>query len=145
MQFDYGSDGTLYWGVNNSSSRSDLWENAVAYTGAMGDGSLLYPAKKFSTLEPLSTLRLESIREGQEDYEYLWMIEQAIMQYNLENGTNHDPKALMAHLYEGLYEGMRLTRGQPELFLQKRLSVLNVLQMITADPDSAINILLAEK
>ena len=145
MQFDYGSDGTLYWGVNNSSSRSDLWENAVAYTGAMGDGSLLYPAKKFSTLEPLSTLRLESIREGQEDYEYLWMIEQAIMQYNLENGTNHDPKTLMAHLYEGLYEGMRLTRGQPELFLQKRLSVLNVLQMITADPDSAINILLAEK
>ena len=145
MQFDYGSDGTLYWGVNNSSSRSDLWENAVAYTGAMGDGSLLYPAKKFSTLEPLSTLRMESIREGQEDYEYLWMIEQAIMQYNLENGTNHDPKALMAHLYEGLYEGMRLTRGQPELFLQKRLSVLNVLQMITADPDSAINILLAEK
>lgn len=145
MQFDYGSDGTLYWGVNNSSSRSDLWENAVAYTGAMGDGSLLYPAKKFSTLEPLSTLRLESIREGQEDYEYLWMIEQAIMQYNLENGTNHDPKALMAHLYEGLYEGMRLTRGQPELFIQKRLSVLNVLQMITADPDSAINILLAEK
>lgn len=145
MQFDYGSDGTLYWGVNNSSSRSDLWENAVAYTGAMGDGSLLYPAKKFCTLEPLSTLRLESIREGQEDYEYLWMIEQAIMQYNLENGTNHDPKALMAHLYEGLYEGMRLTRGQPELFLQKRLSVMNVLQMITADPDSAINILLAEK
>ena len=145
MQFEYGSDGTLYWGVNNSSSQSDLWKNAVAYTGAMGDGSLLYPAKKFSTLEPLSTLRLESIREGQEDYEYLWMIEQAIMQYNLENGTNHNPEALMAPLYEGLYAGMRLTRGQPELFLQKRLSVLNVLQMITADPDSAINILLAEK
>ena len=46
----------------------------------MGDGSLLYPAKKFGSTEPISTLRLESIREGQEDYEYLWMIKNAILQ-----------------------------------------------------------------
>ena len=138
MQFDYGSDGTLYWGVNNSSQKADLWENAVDYNAAMGDGSLLYPAKKFGSLEPISTLRLESIREGQEDYEYLWMIEDAILQYNAANGTNHDPEALMQPLYAGLYKGMSLTRGQPELFLEKRLAVLNVLQTITADPAAGI-------
>ena len=143
MQFDYGSDGTLYWGVNNSSQKSDLWENAVDYNGAMGDGSLLYPAKKFGSTEPISTLRLESIREGQEDYEYLWMIEQAILQYNEENGTNHDPKTLMAPLYEGLYEGMRLTRGQPEQFLEKRIQVLEILQTITVDPAAGIESLQA--
>lgn len=138
MQFDYGSDGTLYWGVNNSSSQSDLWENAVDFSGAMGDGSLLYPAKKFRGSEPISTLRLESIREGQEDYEYLWMIEQAILQYNEANGTEHDPEALMAPLYEGLYEGMRLTRGHPEQFLEKRIQVLEILQIITSDPAAGI-------
>ena len=143
MQFDYGSDGTLYWSVNNSFSQYNFWENAVAVSGAMGDGSLIYPAGKFRLSEPVSTLRLESIREGQEDYEYLWMIEQAILQYNAENGTNHDPEALMAPLYEGLYEGMQLVRGQPELFLEKRLAVLDVLQTITADPATGITALQA--
>ena len=144
MQFDYGSDGTLYWGVNNSSSKKDLWENAVAFSGAMGDGSLLYPAKKFSSLEPISTLRLESIREGQEDYEYLWMIEQSILFYNEENSTNFNPEDLMAPLYEGLYTGMQLVRGQPELFLEKRLAVLEILQTITADPAAGITALQAK-
>ena len=138
MQFDYGSDGTLYWGVNNSSQRTDLWEKAVAYNAAMGDGSLLYPTKKFSTSEPIGTLRLESIREGQEDYEYFWMIRQAIVQHNLENGTAYDPEELMAPLYEGLYTGLQLVRGEPEMFLQKRLAVLEVLQTITADTAAGI-------
>lgn len=144
MQFDYGSDGTLYWSVNNSFSQYNFWENAVAVSGAMGDGSLIYPAGKFRLSEPVSTLRLESIREGQEDYEYLWMIEQVILQYNAENGTNHDPEALMAPLYEGLYEGMQLVRGEPELFLEKRLAVLDVLQTITADPAAGIAALQAK-
>lgn len=139
MQFDFGSDGTLYWGVNNSSQYADLWENAVDWSGSMGDGSLLYPAEKFGALEPFSTLRLESVREGQEDYEYFWMIRQAIWQYNEENGTSYDPEVLMAPLYTGLYENMKvLVRGNPELFLQKRIAVLEVLQTITADPAAGI-------
>ena len=124
--------------MNNSSSHSDLWENAVGYNGAMGDGSLLYPAKKFGISEPISTLRLESIREGQEDYEYLWMMEAAILKYNEENGTDYDPKVLIAPLYEGLFDGMKLTRGQPELFQQKRIAVLEILQTFTTDPSAAI-------
>ena len=139
MQFDFGSDGTLYWGVNNSSQYADLWENAVDWSGSMGDGSLLYPAEKFGALKPFSTLRLESVREGQEDYEYFWMIRQAIWQYNEENGTSYDPEVLMAPLYTGLYENMKvLVRGNPELFLQKRIAVLEVLQTITADPAAGI-------
>ena len=44
----------------------------------------------------------------------------------------------MQPLYEGLYKGMTLTRGEPELFLQKRLAVLDILQTITADPAAGI-------
>ena len=144
MQFDYGSDGTLYFAVNYSSSQMDLWENAVGINGAIGDGSLLYPAKKFTLMQPVSTLRLESIREGQEDYEYLWMIEQAILQYNAENGTDYDPETLMAPLYEELYTGMQVVRGEPELFLQKRLAVLDILQNIVADSAAGIAALQAK-
>ncbi len=136
MQFDYDSDGNLYWCVN--CSKDDMWENAYDIGGAVGEGNLTYPASKFRLKEPLSTLRLESIREGQEDYEYFWMIEQAILRYNGENGTDYDPEVLMASLYESLYEGMIPVRDNAEIFHQRRITVLDILQTITADPASGI-------
>ncbi len=76
MQFDYDCDGNLYWCVNVS--KDDMWEKAYAIESA-GEGNLTYPAVKFRQKAPLSTLRLESIRKGQEDYEYFWMMEHMIL------------------------------------------------------------------
>ena len=135
MQYDYDCDGNLYWCVNVS--KEDMWEKAHTIDSA-GEGNLTYPAKKFRLKAPLSTLRLESIREGQEDYEYFWMIEQAIMEYNEANGTNHDPEVLMAPLYDGLYEGMIPVRDNADLFHNQRIAVLDILQTITKDPASGI-------
>lgn len=136
MQYDYGCEGNLYWCVNYS--QADMWENAYEIGGAVGEGNLTYPASKFGLNAPLSTLRLESIREGCEDYEYFWMIEQMILQYNEAHSTDYDPEELMASLYEDLYDGMIPTRGEPELFMERRLAVLEILELMTADPASAI-------
>ena len=68
MQYEYDCDGNLYWCVNNS--KEEMWETADAIGGAVCEGNLTYPAKKFGTKEPLSTLRLESIREGMEDFDH---------------------------------------------------------------------------
>lgn len=138
MQYDYDCDGNLYWCVNVS--KDDMWEKAYAIESA-GEGNLTYPAAKFKQKAPLSTLRLESIREGQEDYEYFWMIEDMIVRYNAENGTDYDPEVLMAPLYEGLYDGMIPVRDNADYFHTQRIAVLDVLQAITHDFNSGINIL----
>ena len=44
----------------------------------------------------------------------------------------------MVSLYEDLYDGMIPTRGEPELFMERRLAVLEILELMTADPASAI-------
>lgn len=142
MQFDYGAEGNLYWCVN--CNKEDAWENANDIGGAVGEGNLTYPSTKFRLKEPLSTMRLESIREGLEDYEYFWMIEQAILQYNAANGTSHDPKVLMKPLYEGLYDGMIPVRDNADVFMQRRITVLEILQTIMADPASGIAALQAQ-
>ena len=49
-----------------------------------------------------------------------------------------DAKALMASLYESLYDGMIPQRDNAEIFHQRRITVLDVLQTITADPASGI-------
>jgi hypothetical protein len=48
------------------------WINPNLY----GDGSLLYPGKKVGIDGPVSSIRLECIRDGIEDYSYLWLLEQ---------------------------------------------------------------------
>ena len=118
-----------------------MWENASAIGGAVSEGNLTYPASKFNLKEPISTMRLESIREGQEDYEYFWMIEQIILKHNEENGTDYDPEALMAPLYDGLYDGMIPVRDNAEYFHTQRIAVLEVLQAITHDFNSGLNML----
>lgn len=137
MQYDYGSEGNLYWDVNLYSS--DIWyEPPFVSNGTVGDGLLIYPGAKYNLQEPISTLRLESIREGQEDYELFWMMEQQILQYNEENGTDYDPKALMAHFYEGLYDGMKQVRNNSDTFHQRRIQVLKALELLTKDPAAGI-------
>lgn len=132
MQYDYRCDGNLYWCVNTYTD--DMWETPVICFGDVsGEGNLLYPGAKFSIDGPISTLRLESIREGMEDFEYFWMIEQAILAYNAENGTDYDAQALMKPLYADLYSGMMLTRYEPELFCSRRVRVLETLELILAD------------
>ncbi len=136
MQYDYDSDGNLYWCVNVN--QDTMWETAGDIGGAVCEGTLVYPAARFNLTEPLATLRLESIREGVEDYEYFWMIEQQILSYNEKNGTDHDPEALMAPLYAGLYNGMIPVRDNSEAFSQRRIEVLKVLETIMKDPAAGI-------
>lgn len=137
MQYDYGSEGNLYWDVNLYSA--DIWtEPPFVSNGTVGDGLLIYPGSKYNLQEPISTLRLESIREGQEDYELFWMMEQGILQYNEENGTDYDPEALMAHFYDGLYDGMIQVRNNSDMFHQRRIQVLETLELFTKDPAAGI-------
>jgi hypothetical protein len=78
-----GVTGNLYWGLDwwadnlKTEPRWPLsewdpasWRNdaGVAHNG---DGYLLYPGPD---LQPLSSVRLENLRDGIEDYEYLWLL-----------------------------------------------------------------------
>ncbi len=137
MQYDYRCDGNLYWDVNLYSE--DIWtEPPFVSNGTVGDGLLIYPGAKYNIKEPISTLRLESIREGLEDYELFWMMEQQILNYNEQNGTDHDPQALMAQFYEGLYDGMIQVRNNSDEFHSRRIKVLKALELLTADPAAGI-------
>ncbi len=140
MQFDYNVDGDLYWAVNMYKT-GDAW-TIPAVSESVQEGRLVYPGARYGIDGPLSTLRLESIREGREDYEYLWLLEQAIIAYNEDNGTDHDPEELMDHLYYDLYEGVIPERDNAETFVERRTALLEVLEQITLDPAAGIETLL---
>jgi hypothetical protein len=69
-----GMKGLLYWSVNywDKTFVPDPWESMDTLgTGYYGDGSLLYPGKKVGIDGPVGSIRLESLRDGLEDFDYL--------------------------------------------------------------------------
>ncbi len=72
VNWRYGLTGLLYW-TTTYWEAGDPWTNAT--NGLNGDGLLFYPGDAVGTpLQPIPSLRLKALRDGFEDYEYLWLL-----------------------------------------------------------------------
>ena len=85
FQAKYGIEGTLYWAINiwkkwdpvqEKYIERDLWNDPAAFPGANGDGYLIYPGETVDD-DPVPTIRLEMIKQGQEDFDLLTMYKEA--------------------------------------------------------------------
>lgn len=74
----YDVTGLLYWSTTYWGETKDPWENMATWGGLYGDGSLIYPGKKVGIDGPVTSIRLETIRDGLEDYRYLRLLENKI-------------------------------------------------------------------
>ena len=86
----YGMQGILYWDMKYWSEVKSPWTDPVTYMSGFfcsdggvlnGEGSLLYPGSETrqntgqaNVDGPISSIRFQLLREGIEDYEYLWML-----------------------------------------------------------------------
>jgi hypothetical protein len=86
----YGMQGILYWDMKYWSEVKSPWTDPVTYRSGYfcsnggvlnGEGSLLYPGSETRQYTgqanvdgPVSSIRFELLREGIEDYEYLWLL-----------------------------------------------------------------------
>jgi len=79
MLWRYRITGFLYWGVA-AWKQGDPWTNPAnnpKYPDRYGDGVLLYPGRTVGVRGPVTSFRLENIRDGIEDYQYLHLLRQA--------------------------------------------------------------------
>jgi hypothetical protein len=67
MNYFTGTEGFLHWGLTYG------WEDPFgpAPKYPPGDSHIIYPGEE----GPMSSIRWEMLREGMEDYEYLWLLE----------------------------------------------------------------------
>lgn len=86
LQARYRVEGSLYWAVNiwqkfdwqsNRYVPRDIWNDPLAYPGGNGDGFLIYPGTS-PAARPVPSLRLEMIRQGNEDFELLMLLKKAM-------------------------------------------------------------------
>ncbi len=132
MQAQYGIVGNLYWATNiyayNSNwTYQEIYDyyggNAERYPGANGDGFLFYPGEQYGVDGPVASMRLEAIRDGLEEYELLYALQET---YNEglpadENGdgVNDYFYEMMEELTSDLYLGTVVT-ADDEAFASAR-------------------------
>lgn len=119
-----GARGFEYWEMFTSWKKnrgnSDWWKGSTRTSWKLakphGDGLLIYPGPGGT---PFSSLRLEALRDGIEDYEYLYMLSEKAK-------NNAEAKALFKEATQSLVSSATVYDTDPDklLDLRKRIAVL---------------------
>jgi hypothetical protein len=139
MEYDYGIEGNLYWCADyfsyyngSSSAIRDVWSNANTWENCYGDGMLVYPGNRYDIAGPISTLRLESVKAAQEDYEYLYLFNQYVDAYNTTYSKSVSSATLLSKYYTNLFSGVE-TSCTSSAFVSYRDSLLDTLGKMASD------------
>lgn len=137
MQYAYGIEGEVYWGVNfymrqddtHSYTDRDPWTDPYSYEYAAGDGQLVYPGEKYNVVGPLPSMRLASIRNSNQDYEYFYMIDQRINEYNAIHGTNYTScSQIISSYYSNMFSGTQINASfTTDTFNSYRQALLTII------------------
>lgn len=88
--FKFGAKAYEFWGIDwlTYNPYEFGWHSFIKQSGKpgeiscvrypCGDGYLAYPGQPIGHPGPISSVRMEQAREGMEDYEYLWLLQQRI-------------------------------------------------------------------
>ena len=153
QSWKYGAQGILYWGlnywtgtrgktrVNWPTSPEERWPKAPWVTNpcavANGDGYSMYPGPNGA---PLSSVRLEVMRDGMEDYEYLYLLDRLVRQLKRRSqapqtkqiaGLVKDAETLLK-VDSALVESMVSYTDDPEVILAHRNRAATAIERLTA-------------
>jgi hypothetical protein len=152
MAWQYGVQGDLYWDTTYWTHDTvfppprfqDPWVDPMSYNYAgiigawgNGDGRLLYPPRGWSEGRPrvegpTPSIRWELIREGIEDYEYLWMLRDAADRLEAIGGDRAliDAARDLVSVPASLFSSVASFADDPLLLLSHRRRVARVLEQI---------------
>lgn len=147
MKADYNIQGNLYWATDywiyyqSSSDKSgymeDYYDNPIRSTNTAGEGFLLYPGKKYGIDGPLSSLRLEAIRDGLEEYEMMYYMDQAYEEINAKLGTDYDKSEIIRRIGGAMYSGTRVTTDD-ETFANARSQLVALANLALSDAQALV-------
>ncbi len=156
MSYKYQLKGILVWEANYWTSGTvfpsgmlqNPWQDPMSYTVGYGrplgqvnywgngDGRFLYPPnrnpnkdkKKYLT-GPVNSIRWEILREGIEDYEYLWLLENSIKKAKAKKELVDKGRQLL-NLPESLFKNGQDYTKDPKVLLEYRAKIAELLEKL---------------
>ncbi len=147
MKADYNIQGNLYWATDywyyqqSSTDKSgyleDYYDYPIRSTNTAGEGFLLYPGKQYGIDGPLPSLRLEAIRDGLEEYEIMYHLDQAYDELNAKLGTDYDKSEIIRRIGGTMYSGTRVTTNDAT-FANARAQLVALANLALSDAQALI-------
>ncbi|MBQ9729126.1 MAG: DUF4091 domain-containing protein [Clostridia bacterium] len=126
MMYEYDVVGCLYWdttlswyayddadaGIAFGDVVDDFYANPLRYPTANGDGYMLYPGSTYGVKGPVGSIRLQSIRDGIEDYNLLYDLEAFMQDRAADKGVEYNGdtfNTILRSLVDTLYRGTKCT------------------------------------
>lgn len=156
MSYKYQLKGILVWEANYWTSGTvfpsgmfqNPWQDPMSYTVGYGmpygqvnhwgngDGRFLYPPnrnpnkdKKKYLAGPINSIRWEILREGIEDYEYLWLLEDKIKKAKAKKELVDRGRQLL-NLPESLFKNGQDYTKDPKVILEYRAKIAELLEKL---------------
>jgi len=156
MSYKYQLKGILVWEANywtsgtvfHSGTLQNPWQDPMSYTVGYGtpygqvnhwgngDGRFLYPPnrdpnkdKKKYLAGPINSIRWEILREGIEDYEYLWLLENKIKKAKGKKELVDKGRQLL-NLPESLFKTGQDYTKDPKILLEYRAKIAGLLEKL---------------
>ncbi len=131
--FDYGFCGDIHWESLLYTDKTndplagtrveyavDCYQEANRDSMSPGDGFLFYPGKPYGIFGPVSCLRTHAIRDGHEEYEMFYDLEQKY------TAKGYSPRAILGVLFKDLYGDTTLTANADDVFAGARKTLIEL-------------------
>ena len=92
---------------------ADPYDNAHSGTGANGDGCIVYPGRRYGVKGAVASLRLKSVRSGNEYYELIARLKSAYT----KRGFNAE--AVLERIFSPLADGTKIDSYSPHFPLAR--------------------------
>ena len=128
MVWKYGATGLLYWCVDYW--KGNPWEDPANFKSDQnGNGSLYYPAPD----GPVPSVRMEALRDGIEDYEYLYRLNELLQLAKTKGGV--DPSLVrkaeeLVAVDPGLVGSLRSYAKDPAVLETQRRAIAELIEQL---------------
>ncbi|MBN2315196.1 MAG: DUF4091 domain-containing protein [Sedimentisphaerales bacterium] len=133
LNYLYGLDGYLHWGLNHFSGDDPYTQEGISKGLPLGDRAIAYPGTKGL----LGSLRFSAMRDGLQDFEYLWVLEKKLSDIKSKLGREViwlDPRQRPLELCRRVVWSFHDYTHDSNVMLDTREAIAHEIENLQTDP-----------
>ncbi len=133
INYLYELDGFLHWGLNHFAGDKPFTQEGISKSLPLGDRAIAYPGKDGL----IGSLRFSAQRDGLQDFEYLWVLEDRLAKIKKRIGTEAfwlDPRQRPLELCRRVVWSFHDYTRDPNVLLETRRAIAEEIEALQTEP-----------
>ncbi len=133
LNYLYGLDGFLHWGLNHFHGDAPYTQEGISHGLPLGDRAVAYPGSSGY----LGSLRFSTMRDGLQDFEYLWLLEAGLRALKDRVGEDAywlDPRQRSLELCRRVVQSFYDHTRDPSVLMETRRALAAEIEALADDP-----------